>query len=67
MSALRRLTGDGDLLAAEARLIANHGTSTTPALQAVTHRDVRRFAPHSCRRRVGSLGLGSVVIDMGEV
>jgi len=44
MSALRRLTGDGDLLAAEARLIANHGTGTTPAFQAVAHGDTRWFA-----------------------
>jgi hypothetical protein len=41
---LRRFTGDGDLLTAEARLIADHSAGTTLALQAVAHRDARWFA-----------------------
>src|SRR5205807_6278472 len=40
----RSLTGEGDLLAAEARLVANHGPGATLALQAVTHGDARWFA-----------------------
>jgi hypothetical protein len=35
----RSLTGDGDLLAAEARLIADHRGSAALALQAVAHSD----------------------------
>src|SRR5262245_59603087 len=33
----RRLTGEGDLLAAEARLVADRGASAALALQAVAH------------------------------
>jgi hypothetical protein len=33
------LTGKGDLLAAKARLVADHGAGAALALQAVTHRD----------------------------
>src|SRR5262245_29763456 len=40
----RRLTGEGDLLAAEARLVADRGASAALALQAVAHGDARRFA-----------------------
>jgi hypothetical protein len=40
----RSLTGEGDLLAAEARLVANHGAGAALALQAVTHGDARWFA-----------------------
>src|SRR5262249_42958780 len=39
-----RLTGEGDLLAAEARLVADHGAGAALALQAVAHRDARWFA-----------------------
>src|SRR5262245_29661054 len=35
----RSLTSEGDLLATEARLIANHGASAALAFQAVAHRD----------------------------
>jgi hypothetical protein len=37
-------TSEVDLLAAKARLIADHGSSAALALQAVTHRDARWFA-----------------------
>jgi hypothetical protein len=40
----RSLTGEGDLLAAEARLVADHGAGTALALQAVAHGDARWFA-----------------------
>jgi ABC transporter substrate binding protein len=40
----RSLTGEGDLLAAEACLVANHGSDAALALQAVTHGDARWFA-----------------------
>ena len=33
----RRFTGDGDLLAGEARLVADHGAGAPLALQAVAH------------------------------
>jgi len=39
----RSLTGEGDLLAAEARLVADHGPGTALALQAVAHGDARWF------------------------
>src|SRR5262249_54114408 len=39
-----RLTGEGDLLVAEARLVADHGAGAALALQAVAHRDARWFA-----------------------
>ena len=38
------LTGEGDLLAAEARLVADRGASAALALQAVAHGDARWFA-----------------------
>src|SRR5262249_22775579 len=40
----RRLTGEGDLFAAEARLVADRGASAALALQAVAHGDARWFA-----------------------
>ena len=40
----RRLTDEGDLLTAEARLVADRGASAALALQAVAHGDARRFA-----------------------
>jgi len=40
----RGLTGEGDLLAAKARLVADHGPGATLALQAVANRDTRWFA-----------------------
>ena len=40
----RSLTGEGDLLAAEARLVADHAAGAALALQAVAHRDARWFA-----------------------
>src|SRR5262249_8993601 len=39
-----RLTGKGDLLAAEARLVADHGAGAALALQAMAHGDPRWFA-----------------------
>jgi hypothetical protein len=38
-----RLTREGDLLAAEACLVANHGAGAPLALQAVAHGDTRWF------------------------
>src|SRR5262245_8241794 len=40
----RGLARDGDLLAAEARLVADHRTGATLTLQAVAHGDPRRLA-----------------------
>ena len=40
----RRLASEGDLLAAEARLVADRGASAALALQAVAHGDARWFA-----------------------
>jgi hypothetical protein len=40
----RSLTGEGDLLAAEARLVADHTPGATLALQTVAHRDARWLA-----------------------
>jgi hypothetical protein len=41
---LRRFTIEGDLLATEARLIADRRARAALALKAVAHRDARRFA-----------------------
>jgi hypothetical protein len=38
------LTGEGDLLATEARLVADHGAGAALAFQAVAHGDARWFA-----------------------
>jgi len=40
----RGITGDGNLLAAKACLVANHGAGAALARQAVTHGDARWFA-----------------------
>jgi len=40
----RSFTGDGDLFAGKACLVADHGPRAALALQAVTHRDARWFA-----------------------
>src|SRR5437016_5623038 len=40
----RSLTDEGDLLAAETRLVADHGAGAALALQAVAHGDARWFA-----------------------
>ena len=40
----RSLAGECGLLAAEARLVADYGAGAALALQAVAHRDARRFA-----------------------
>jgi len=40
----RSLTGEGDLLATEARLVADHTPGATLALQAVAHGDARWLA-----------------------
>src|SRR6266568_5068923 len=40
----RSLAGEGDLLPAEARLVADHGAGAALALQAVAHGDARWFA-----------------------
>jgi hypothetical protein len=41
---IRGPTGDGDLLAAEKRSVADHSAGTALALQAVAHGDARWFA-----------------------
>jgi hypothetical protein len=38
------LSGEGDLLTAETRLVADHSTGASLALQAVAHGDARWFA-----------------------
>src|SRR5262244_2173648 len=40
----RRTTGEGDLLTAETRLVADRGASAALALQTVAHRNARWFA-----------------------
>ena len=40
----RGITGDGDLLATEARLVADHGAGAALAFQAVTHGDAQWLA-----------------------
>src|SRR5271167_2795401 len=40
----RGLTGEGDLVAAEARLVADHGAGAALALQATAHGDAQWFA-----------------------
>ena len=40
----RSLTGEGNLLAAETRLVADNGAGAALALQAMAHRDARWFA-----------------------
>src|SRR5262249_43215850 len=40
----RSLTGESDLLATEARLVADHGAGAALALQTVAHGDARWFA-----------------------
>ena len=40
----RSLTGEGNLLAAETRLVADNGAGAALALQAVAHGDARWFA-----------------------
>ena len=55
----RGLTGEGDLLAAETRLVAHHSSGAALALQAVAHGGAMvrpqssAEAARSCRRRVG--------------
>src|SRR5262249_10667638 len=44
-----RLTGEGDLLAAEARLVADHGAGSALALQAVAHIEMRDGSPSIVR------------------
>jgi hypothetical protein len=41
---LRGFTGDGDLVIAEARLVADHGAGASLACQAVAHSVPRGFA-----------------------
>jgi hypothetical protein len=40
----RRLAGEGNLLSAEARLVADHGAGTALARQAAPHSDARWLA-----------------------
>jgi hypothetical protein len=63
-----RVTGEGDLLAAKSRLVAEHGASATLALQAVAHRDARWFALN-CKLKLSAAaggvsghGVGSVAL-----
>jgi hypothetical protein len=67
----RGLTGEGDLLAAKASLVADHGAGAALALQAVAHRDARWFALN-CKLKLpaaagGASGHGWLRgFDMGE-
>ena len=68
----RSLTGEGDLLAAEARLVADHAPSATLALQAVAHGDARWLAldrkvklPAVAGGASDGHGVGSETVDMG--
>ena len=69
------LTCEGDLLAAEPRLVADDGAGAALALQAVAHGDARRFAlnrqvklPTAACGASGAHGSASVtVIDRGGV
>ena len=69
----RSFTGEGDLLAAEARLVADHGASTALARQAVTHGDPRRFALNRKVKLPATAGGASgghgwlLAVDMGGV
>jgi hypothetical protein len=40
----RSVTGEGDFLATEARLVTDHSASTALAVEAMAHRDAGRFA-----------------------
>ena len=61
----RSLTGEGNLLQAKARLVADHRASTTLALQSVAHRDARWFALN--RKVKLPTAAGGVSGHMGEV
>jgi hypothetical protein len=70
----RSLTAEGDLLAVEARLVADHGAGAALALQAVAHGDARWFTfnrnvelPATAGGASGGHGFGSVAINMGRV
>ena len=70
----RGITGNGDLLAGEACLIAYHGAGAALARQAVTHGDARWFA-FNCKVKLpaaaggvsDSHGVGSAVVHVGEL
>jgi hypothetical protein len=69
----RRLTAKGDLLAVEARLVADYGAGAALAFQAVAHRGVRRFTfnrkaelPATAGGASGGHRFGSASINMGE-
>jgi ABC-type multidrug transport system ATPase subunit len=52
----RSLTCESDLLAVEARLVADHGARAALALQAVAHRDARWFALN-CKVKLPATGI----------
>jgi hypothetical protein len=62
----RGLAGEGDLVAAEASLVADHGAGAGLALQAMAQEmrngspSIVREAARSCRRRAGWSWVGSV-------
>ena len=67
-------TAEGDLLAAEARLVADHCTGSALAFQAVTHRDAGRFTfnrevelPAATSGASGGHEFGSASINMERV
>jgi len=69
----RSLTGEGDLLAAEASLVADHGAGAALAFQAVAHGDARWFAlnrkvklPAAAGSTSDGHGSGSVAVNMAE-
>jgi len=68
----RRFAAEGDLLAAEPRLVADDGAGAALALQAMTHRDARWFAldrevklPATAGGASGRHGVGSVAAFVG--
>ena len=71
---LRRFTGESNLVEAKARLIANDGTGTALARQAVTQRYARRFTfngnvklPATAGRLAGGHGRGSMAVAICPV
>ncbi len=69
----RSLAGEGDLLAAEACLVADHGAGAALARQAVAHGDARWLALDRKVKLTAAAGgvtdghgVGSVAIDIGE-
>ena len=70
----RSLSGEGDLFAAEARLVADHSARAALTRQAAAHGDARWFAldrkvklSAAAGRVSGGHEVGSVAVNMGGV